>query len=57
MTSDLPDTRPRTSPLRTRVALLLALGTLALTLSGCDKCGDFFWNKPGACRNYVPQDH
>jgi len=25
--------------------ILCALG-LALTLSACDKCGDFFWSRP-----------
>jgi hypothetical protein len=27
---------------------MLALG---LSLSACDKCGDYFWEKPGACKS------
>jgi hypothetical protein len=30
------------------LVIVLALG---LTLSACDKCGDFFWEKPGSCKN------
>lgn len=34
---------------------VLALRAMAVALSGCDKCGDFVWNKPGACRGLGPQ--
>ena len=30
------------------LAGVLALG---LALSACDKCGDFFWEKPGSCKS------
>jgi len=36
------------------VATILALG---LMLAGCDKCGDWFWNKPSSqsCKGSLPQ--
>ena len=39
-----------------RTALCRAIGVLLLaaTAAACDKCGDFVWNKPGACRDYGP---
>jgi hypothetical protein len=30
---------------------LVAMLALGLALSGCDKCGDFFWEKPGSCKS------
>ena len=30
---------------------LIAALTLGLALSACDKCMDFPWEKPGACKN------
>lgn len=30
---------------------LIAVLTLGLALSACDKCGDFFWEKPGTCKS------
>jgi hypothetical protein len=30
---------------------LIAVLGLGLALSACDKCGDFFWEKPGSCKN------
>jgi hypothetical protein len=50
---------PAMPPTAHRPRLLRSCGLLAvlafgLLLSGCDKCGDFFWNRPGACKNYVP---
>lgn len=45
-------------PLRRRslrqAICLLVLCAAASALSGCDKCGDFVWNKPDACRSYGP---
>ncbi len=35
------------------LALVAVLG-FGLTLSACDKCGDFFWNRPDACRSGPP---
>jgi hypothetical protein len=35
----------RTMPMRLAVLLVIGLG-----LTGCDKCGDYFFNRPGACR-------
>ncbi len=29
---------------------LIAVLALGLALSACDKCGDFFWEKPGNCK-------
>lgn len=46
-----PSRRP--SP-RAKAVAVLALCAMALALAGCDKCGDFVWNKPGACRNFGP---
>ena len=54
MTPDLPPVRMPWPSIRRKAIALLALGTLALALAGCDKCGDFVWNKPGACRDYGP---
>ncbi len=42
--------------LAARTALVAtALVVAAVILSGCDKCGDFVWNKPGACHAGPPQ--
>jgi hypothetical protein len=30
---------------------LVAALALGLALSACDRCGDFFWEKPGTCKN------
>jgi len=30
---------------------LVAVLALGLALSACDKCGDFFWEKPGSCKS------
>jgi hypothetical protein len=33
-----------------RAAPLVAALALALSLAGCDRCGDFFWQRqPGTC--------
>jgi hypothetical protein len=40
--------------MRIRAATLLGLFALALPLGGCDKCLNFFWEKPNACRDYAP---
>jgi len=38
-----------------RAATLIAVLALGLTLSACDKCGDFIWQKePGACKGGPP---
>jgi hypothetical protein len=34
-----------------KAVLLMAVLALGLALSACDKCGDFFWERPGACKN------
>jgi hypothetical protein len=34
-----------------KVVSLVAVLALGLALSGCDKCFDFPWQKPGACKN------
>jgi hypothetical protein len=34
-----------------KVAPLAAVLGLSLALSACDKCGDFFWNSTGSCKN------
>jgi hypothetical protein len=34
-----------------RLITALALG---LTLAGCDHCGDYFWQRPGACKTLPP---
>ena len=54
MTPDLRPTRSRRASLGAKAVAVLGLCALALGLSGCDKCGDFVWNKPGACRDYGP---
>jgi hypothetical protein len=43
----------RKRPTQWAVRLVMALG-LGLLVSGCDKCGDFPWSRPGACKNYSP---
>ncbi|MEA2998065.1 MAG: hypothetical protein QOG74_3614 [Alphaproteobacteria bacterium] len=35
---------------RVRLVPLVAVLGLGLALAGCDKCTDFFWQKPGACK-------
>jgi hypothetical protein len=42
---------------RSKAVILLAVCVLGLALGGCDKCGDFLWNKPGACHSYGPPEH
>ena len=38
-----------------RWAVIASALTLALTVGGCDRCGDFFWNgHPGACKAGPP---
>jgi hypothetical protein len=54
MRPSLQRPRSRRPLLRAQVLAVLTLCTIALALSGCDKCGDFVWNKPGACRDYGP---
>jgi hypothetical protein len=54
MSGDRQSPCARASSVRAKAMAVLALFTLALVLSGCDKCGDFVWNKPGACRDYGP---
>ena len=39
---------------RSKALVLFAICVAGLALAGCDKCGDFVWNKPGACRDYGP---
>ena len=41
------------TPARRRVGLvpLAAVIAMGLALSACDRCGDFFWQKPGACKS------
>jgi hypothetical protein len=34
-----------------RAVPLVAVLALGLTLSACDKCSDFFWEKPGSCKS------
>jgi len=34
-----------------KAAPLVGVLALGLALSGCDKCGDFFWQKPSACKS------
>ena len=34
-----------------RIVPVIAALALGLTLSACDRCGDFFWQRPGACKN------
>jgi hypothetical protein len=34
-----------------RAVPLVAVLALGLALSACDKCFDFPWQKPGACKN------
>jgi hypothetical protein len=34
-----------------RAIPLVAVLGLGLTLSACDKCFDFPWDKPGSCKN------
>ena len=40
-----------------RVSMLAGLLALGLLLSGCDKCTNWWWYKPGAeaCRDTVPK--
>ncbi len=42
-----------------RLSALACLLALGLTLSACDKCGDWFWNRPSSgpqsCKGGVPQ--
>ena len=37
-----------------RIIPVIAALALGLTLSACDHCGDFFWEKPGACKSGPP---
>ncbi len=38
-----------------RWAALAGALALALAMAGCDRCGDFFWEKqPGACKAGPP---
>jgi hypothetical protein len=41
------------TPVRRRVRLLplVAVIALGLALSACDRCGDFFWQRAGACKS------
>jgi hypothetical protein len=34
-----------------RAVPLVAVLGFGLALSACDKCGDFFWEKPGSCKS------
>ena len=34
-----------------RAVSLIAVLALGLSLSACDKCTDFFWEKPGSCKS------
>jgi len=34
-----------------KVVPLAAVLGLSLALSACDKCGNFFWDRPGSCKN------
>ena len=34
-----------------KIAPLAAVLASSLALSACDKCGDFWWDKPGSCKN------
>jgi hypothetical protein len=34
-----------------RAVPLIAVLALGLALSACDKCGDFFWDRPGSCKS------
>jgi hypothetical protein len=34
-----------------KVGPLVAVLALGLALGACDKCGDFFWEKPGSCKS------
>jgi len=36
---------------RVRLVPLVAVLAMGLALSACDRCGDFFWQKPGACKS------
>jgi hypothetical protein len=36
---------------RVRLVPLVAVLAMGLCLSACDRCGDFFWQKPGACKS------
>jgi len=33
-----------------KIAALAAVLAFGLALAGCDKCGDFFWQRPGYCK-------
>jgi hypothetical protein len=37
-----------------RIVPVIAALALGLTLSACDHCGDFFWQRPGACKSGPP---
>lgn len=42
-----------------RISTLVTVLALGLMLAGCDKCGDWFWNKPASgpqsCKGALPQ--
>jgi hypothetical protein len=52
--SSAPVAPHQPAPAARRIAAGIAVAILATPLAGCDKCLNFIWERPAACREYAP---